>query len=140
MIHKRTYTELSSLNTFEERFDYLMMHGKIGIETFGYDRYLNQTFYNSPGWKKIRDEIILRDNGMDMGLDGYPIFGPVVIHHINPITIDDVLNDSPDVFNPEYLICVSKSTHNAIHYGDETYKKTIQVIERKPNDTIPWRM
>lgn len=140
MIHKKTYSELITFETYEKRFDYLLMHGRIGIETFGYDRYLNQMFYRSPAWKKVRDQIIVRDNGMDLGLDGYPIYGPVVIHHINPITIDDVLNDSSDIFNPEYLICVSKRTHNAIHYGDSTYKETVNLTERTPNDTIPWRL
>lgn len=139
MIRERTYHELVKLKTFEERFDYLMLKGKVGIETFGFDRYLNQILYNSPEWKSLRDKIIIRDNGNDLGLDGYQIFGKVIIHHINPITLDDVLDHSPDVFNPEYLICTAHKTHNAIHYGIETYSKDIQIVERKPNDTIPWR-
>lgn len=139
MNHERTYTELSTFQTFDERFDYLKLNSKIGIATFGYDRYLNQIFYTSPEWKKLRDEIILRDNGNDLGLEGYPIYGKAVIHHINPITLDDVLDHSPDVFNPEYLICVSHKTHNAIHYGNDDYKRTMNVVERRPNDTIPWR-
>lgn len=139
MIHERTYTELSKLKTFDERFNYLLLKGRVGIETFGYDRYLNQILYNSPEWKKLRDMVIIRDNGQDLGLEGYPIYGRVIIHHINPITIDDVLNYSPDVFNPEYLICSAHKTHNAIHYGVEDYVKSLEVVERKPNDTIPWR-
>lgn len=139
MLHLRTYTELSTLQTFDERFDYLKLNSKIGIATFGYDRYLNQIFYTSPEWKKLRDEILIRDNGNDLGLEGYPIYGKAVIHHINPITLDDVLDHSPDVFNPEYLICVSHKTHNAIHYGNDDYKRTMNVVERRPNDTIPWR-
>ena len=139
MIKLHTYTELSTLKTFDERFDYLKLNSKIGIATFGYDRYLNQIFYTSPEWKKLRDEILIRDNGNDLGLEGYPIYGKAVIHHINPITLDDVLDHSPDVFNPEYLICVSHKTHNAIHYGNDDYKKVMNVVERRPNDTIPWR-
>jgi len=134
MIHERTYTELSKLTTFEERFNYLFLKGKVGN-----DRYLNQILYTSPDWKKLRDKIIIRDNGQDLGLDGYPIYGKVIIHHINPITLEDVIDHSPDVFNPEYLICVSHKTHNAIHYGVEDYVRSITLVERKPNDTIPWR-
>lgn len=139
MRHDRTYTELSKLKTFDERFKYLLLHGKIGIESFGYDRYLNQIFYKSPQWKKLRDQIILRDNGSDLGLMDYPILGRVMIHHLNPITVDDVLDGNPDVFNPEYLICVSHKTHNAIHYGIDDYIKEYKIVERRPNDTIPWR-
>ena len=139
MQHTLTYTELSKLKTYKERFDYLMLKGKVGIETFGYDRYLNQILYTSPDWKRLRDKIILRDNGCDLGLEGYPIYGRVIIHHINPLTVDDVINYSLDVFNPEYLVCTSHKTHNAIHYGVEDYTRSIEVVERKPNDTIPWR-
>lgn len=139
MRHDRTYTELSKLKTFDERFKYLLLKGKIGIETFGYDRYLNQVLYTSPQWKSLRDKIILRDDGQDLGLEGYPINGKVIIHHLNPITVDDVLDESPDVFNPEYLVCVSHKTHNALHYGYETYPDSLKVVERRPNDTIPWR-
>ena len=139
MNHTRTYSELIKLPTFEERFEYLKLNSRIGIETFGYDRYLNQMLYTSPQWKKLRDEIIIRDNGSDLGLEDYPIFGKVMIHHINPITVDDVLDYSPDVFDPEYLICTSHKTHNAIHYGIDGYTRSMQVVERRPNDTIPWR-
>lgn len=139
MRNKRYYSDLIKLQTFDERFKYLEIGGHIGIESFGYDRYLNQQFYRSPEWKKIRDQIILRDNGNDLGLEGYPVYGKIVIHHINPISIEDVLNYNPDIFNPEYLISCSHQTHNAIHYGNEEYLNRFNVIERKPNDTIPWR-
>lgn len=135
----KTYSELSKLKTYEERFKYLQIGGRIGIETFGYDRYLNQVFYNSPQWKKVRDQVIIRDNGCDLGLEGYTIPGKVIIHHINAITVDDVLEANPEIFDPEYLICVSHATHNALHYGDDTYPLKFQVTERKPNDTVPWK-
>lgn len=139
MNRTRTYTELSKLQTFDERFEYLMLKGRVGIETFGYDRFLNQALYRSPDWKRIRDQVIIRDNGCDLGLEDYPINGNVVIHHINPIAIDDVLEQRPDIFNPEYLICVSHKTHNALHYGYEDYPDSMKIVERRPNDTIPWR-
>lgn len=139
MIHNLTYTELSKLKSFDERFNYLLLKGRVGIDTFGYDRYLNQILYTSQKWKSLRDQIIVRDNGMDLGIDGFPIYGRVIIHHINPITLDDVLDNSPDVFNPEYLICTSHKTHNAIHYGNEDYTRELSIVERQPNDTIPWR-
>lgn len=135
----KTYSELIKLNTFEERFKYLEIGGHIGIESFGFNRYLNQNFYRSYEWQRLRDRIILRDNGQDLGVDGYPINGKIMIHHINPITIEDVLDRNPDIFNPEYLICVSHQTHNAIHYGDDSYANRYSVVERKPNDTTPWR-
>lgn len=140
MKKNKSYSELSQLKTYEERFKYLQIGGRVGIETFGYDRYLNQVFYNSPEWKKVRDQIIIRDNGCDLGLEGYPIQGKVIIHHINSINIDDVLEVNPDIFDPEYLVCVSHLTHSALHYGDDTYPDRFKVVERKPNDTIPWRM
>lgn len=139
MRHDKTYSELLRLKTFDERFKYLMLKGRIGIETFGYDRYLNQMLYTSPAWKKVRQQIIIRDNGCDLGLDEYPISGKPIIHHINPISIDDVLEQNSDIFNPEYLVCVSHETHNALHYGYESYPDSLKVIERRPNDTIPWR-
>lgn len=139
MRNKKYYSDLIKLQTYEERFKYLEIGGHIGIESFGYDRYLNQQLYRSPEWKKVRDQVILRDNGMDLGLDGYPVKGKIVIHHINPISIEDVLNCNPDIFNPEYLISCDLLTHNAIHYGNELYLNRFKVIERKPNDTIPWR-
>lgn len=135
----KSYSELIQFSSFEERFDYLKIGGHIGIESFGFNRYLNQIFYHSDEWLKIRDKVIIRDNGMDLGVEGYPINGKIIVHHINPITIDDVVNRNPDIFNPDFLISCSFTTHNAVHYGDEEYLQKFQIIERKPNDTIPWR-
>lgn len=135
----RTYRELKLLQTFEERFNYLKLGGEVGGETFGFDRYLNQLLYNSQEWKSLRNKIIIRDNGNDLGLEGYQIYGRVIIHHMNPVTIEDIENRSPDVFNPEFLISTTHKTHNAIHYGDENYTRQFKLVERKPNDTIPWR-
>lgn len=133
------YDVLSTLPTFEDRFNYLKIGGHVGIDTFGFNRYLNQNLYRSPQWLEVRDKVIIRDNGNDLGAEGYPINGKIIIHHINPITIEDVLEANPDIFNMDYLISCSLATHNAIHYGDESYLSRFQVIERKPNDTIPWR-
>lgn len=136
----KSYTELSKLTTFEERLDYLSTHQNVGAPTFDFHRYLNQRFYQSPQWKSVRDKVIIRDNGCDMGLQDYPINGRVYIHHINPITEDELIHGDEDkLLNPENLICVSFATHNAIHYGDKGYAEAQNVIERKPNDTIPWR-
>lgn len=134
----RTYSELSKLKTFKERFEYLKLDGLIGEETFGWDRYLNQVFYKSPEWKSTRDKVIVRDNGRDLGVEGYDIFGKIIIHHMNPMNLGDIANRNPDIFNPEYLICVSHETHNAIHYGD-TNQLNLGPIERTANDTCPWR-
>lgn len=139
MRHDKTYSDLLRLETFEDRFKYLEIGGRIGIESFGYDRYLNQIFYSSYEWLKVRDKVIIRDNGMDLGVDGYPINGKIIVHHINPITIDDVLERNPDIFNLDYLISCALQTHNALHYGDESYLNRFIVNERKPNDTTPWR-
>lgn len=135
----RTYSELVKLPTFNERFGYLKLTGQVGKDTFGWDRYLNQNFYRSAEWKRTRDLIIVRDNGCDLGIADVPIIGKVIIHHMNPITVDDFLDDNLEyMMNPEYLICVSHSTHNALHYGDE--KQLAQdYIPRRPNDTIPWK-
>lgn len=134
----KTYSELITFPTFEERFRYLSLDGVIGMETFGYDRYLNQALYRSPEWKRLRDEIIVRDLGCDLACEGFNIYGRVLIHHINPITVDDILNRRAIVFDPENLIAVSHNTHNAIHYGDEGLLVT-GPIERTRNDTCPWR-
>ena len=134
----RTYSELCQLSTFEERFDYLRLNGSVGKDTFGFDRYLNQQFYRSSEWKRIRDRVILRDNGCDLGVEGYEIRGRILIHHINPISVEDIYTMSDLLMNPEYLICVSHCTHNAIHYGDESLIITAP-IERTQNDTCPWR-
>lgn len=134
----RNFKELSRLKTFEERYEYLRIKGDVGIETFGFDRYLNQALYSSKEWKQVRDIVILRDNGCDLGMDGYEIQKGIIIHHMNPLTINDVLNRNEDIFNPNYLICCSHRTHNAIHYGDsEQLPKSL--IERKPKDTCPWK-
>lgn len=134
----RTYSELSSIKTFEERYRYLKLDGIVGQDTFGFDRYLNQMLYTSERWRKIRDKIIIRDNGCDLGVDGYEIYSRIIIHHMNPLTVDDILQESDFLFNPEYLICTTHSTHNAIHYGDENLLFKMP-IARSPNDTCPWK-
>ena len=134
----RTYSELSKLQTFDERFKYLKLDGKVGIDTFGYDRYLNQHFYHSREWQRIRDQIIVRDNGCDLGVDGYTIYGPIYIHHMNPVSAEDIQTSSGVLVLPEFLICASFATHNAIHYGSETRPRQ-DFIERRPNDTCPWK-
>ena len=134
----RTYSELITIPTFEERFEYLKLNGSVGLETFGHDRYLNQILYNSPEWRRFRPEIIVRDNGCDLACEGYEIFGKILIHHINPITAQDILNRNPKVFDPENVITTVHNTHNAIHYGDENLLITAP-IERSRNDTCPWR-
>ena len=135
----RTYSELSKLKTFEERFEYLKLGGTVGEDTFGYDRYLNQIFYSTPEWKALRRSIIIRDNGCDLGTPGREIRGnKIVIHHLNPLTKDDVLNRTDYLTNPEYLISTTHETHMAIHYGDDT-KLIKDPIERSKNDTCPWR-
>lgn len=135
----RCYSELSKLMTFEERFRYLQLSGAVGEDTFGFDRYLNQIFYRSPEWKAVRDIVIARDNGCDLGVDGYDIFGRVLIHHMNPISKEDILLKRTDtLLNPEFLICTTHNTHNAIHYGDESLLIKAPV-ERRKNDTCPWK-
>lgn len=134
----RTYSELARLPTFEERFEYLKLSGEVGADTFGFDRYLNQIFYRSAEWKRVRDMVIIRDNGCDLGMEGNEIFGRVLIHHMNPVSIDDIKNRSQILLDPEYLISVSHRTHNAIHYGD-TELITSKFVERRPNDTCPWK-
>ncbi len=133
----RSYSELITFPTFKERFDYLNLAGIVCVDTFGFRRYLNQWFYNSGEWKRVRDQVILRDNGCDLGVDGYEIRGRIYIHHLNPITVEDVRDRKPNLMDLENLICVSFETHNAIHYGDisQTYRDP---IVRKPNDTCPW--
>ena len=138
MANIKTYSELIAIPTFEERFKYLQLNGAVGKETFGFDRYINQNFYRSQEWKRIRDQVILRDNGCDLGLEGYEIYGRIYIHHMNPIRLKDIIHQSDFLLNPEYLICTTHTTHNAIHYGDENLLITAP-IERKPNDTCPWK-
>ena len=134
----RTYSELMRLPTFEERFRYLKLDGLVGKDTFGFDRYLNQEFYRSKEWKEVRDFVIVRDNGCDLGMDGYEIAGRIYIHHMNPITVNDIVHSSDFLLNPDYLVCVSHNTHNAVHYGDEDLLVTAPV-ERRKNDTCPWK-
>lgn len=135
----RTYSELITLPTFEERYRYLKLDGVVGKDTFGFDRYLNQTFYQrDKEWQRIRDYVIIRDNGCDLGIDGRDIRGKILVHHMNPITQEDILRRSKYLLDPEYLICTLKSTHDAIHYGDENLLMK-GPIERQLNDTCPWR-
>lgn len=135
----RTYSELMSLPTFEERYRYLKLNGKVGEATFGFDRYLNQQFYKTDEWRALRDEIIIRDNGCDLGIEDREIKGQrILVHHMNPIAVEDILNQSEFLLNPEYLICVTKNTHDAIHYGDEGLLLTVP-LERTLNDTCPWK-
>lgn len=134
----RCYSELITLPTFEERYEYLRLGGFIGNETFGFDRYMNQIFYRSQKWKSIRDQVIIRDMGCDLGVEGYDIYGKILIHHMNPITLQDIERESAFLLNPEYLICTTHQTHNAIHYGDASLLVKAP-IERRPNDTCPWK-
>lgn len=134
----RTYSELILLPTFKERYEYLRLSGRVGEETFGFDRYLNQTFYKSEEWKSIRDFVIVRDNGCDLGVTGHEIYGRILIHHMNPILVEDILRRSDFLLNPDYLITTVLSTHNAIHYGDDSLLIT-SPVERTKNDTCPWK-
>lgn len=135
----RTYTELSKLTSFEDRFRYLLLGGEVGQDTFGFDRYLNQMFYRSPEWKSIRQQVIIRDEGRDLGIPGHEIGRRFLIHHMNPITARDILDRSELLMDPEYLILVSHETHNAIHYGDCSILERDIYVERTPNDQCPWR-
>lgn len=135
----RTYSELCRIHSFDERFRYLELRGAVGRETFGYDRYFNQQFYNSYEWRHIRDEVIIRDCGCDLGVKGYDIVGRILIHHMNPVRPEDIQDNIEVLLDPEYLICVSHETHNALHYGSEEYLRGKNLVERMPNDTCPWR-
>lgn len=135
----RTYSELSKLKTFEERYEYLKLNGRVGEDTFGYDRYLNQMFYKSPEWIKIRNYVITRDNGCDLGIEGREIrSNRILIHHMNPITKEDILKKTDYLLNPEYLITTIKNTHDAIHYGTSELLYKDPIIRTK-NDTCPWK-
>lgn len=133
----RTYSELIRLPTFKERYRYLRIGGAIGENTFGAERYLNQAFYRSKEWRKVRDEVIVRDNGCDLAFENYDIFDQVIVHHMNPITVDDIEEFSDNLINPEFLICVSEFTHKAIHFGNE-HLLPRPVVERRPGDTKLW--
>lgn len=134
----RTYSELITFPTFEERFKYLQLEGSVGKDTFGYDRYLNQLFYKTAEWKRLRQDLIIRDNGCDLGVEGREIYGRIIIHHLNPITKDDIVRRTEYLLNPDFLICTTHNTHNAIHYGDESLLIT-SPVERSKNDTCPWK-
>lgn len=135
----RTYSELSRLSTFEERFKYLKLSGSVGKETFGFDRWINQYFYQrSHEWKQIRDHVIIRDNGCDLGVEGYDIYERIIVHHMNPISMEDFERQSKFLLDPEFLICTTHLTHNAIHYGDERLLMNVPV-ERTMYDTCPWK-
>lgn len=134
----KTYSELVKLPTFEERYEYLKLNGEVGVDTFGFERWLNQVFYADPAWKAARNKAIVRDNACDLGIQDRAIGGTIYVHHINPIVQDDIVNRNPILLDPENLICVSLTTHNAIHYGDDSLLiKTPK--ERTANDTCPWK-
>lgn len=133
----RTYSELSRYETFEERFRYLSLQGVVGESTFGFDRHINQQFYSSRQWRQIRHEVIVRDNACDLGIDGYEIHDRVYIHHMNPMTAEDIILGDDSILDPEFLICVTHQTHNAIHYGDEKQLPR-PFVERRPGDTKLW--
>ena len=137
MMKIRCYKELRRLPTFEERYDYLSLGGSVGRETYGFDRHINQAFYRSREWAAIRDNVIVRDNGCDLGIQDREIRDRIYIHHMNPMVAGDIIHGNPDILNPEYLICVTHQTHNAIHYGDKSKLKK-PYVERKPNDTRLW--
>lgn len=133
----RAYSELIKLSTFEERFEYLRLNGEVGRSTFGFDRYINQEFYTSHLWKAVRERVILRDNGCDLGVSGYEIHHSILIHHVNPMDVDDILHGEEWIFDPEFLITTTKRTHNALHYGDDRMLPKV-VTSRNPNDTKLW--
>lgn len=134
----KTYSELIRFKTLEERYRYLRIGGRVGEETFGFDRWMNQVFYKDPRWRDIRDEVITRDNGCDLGLEGYDIHGKIFVHHMNPVTKDDILYNFDSLLNPEFLISTSKRTHDAIHYGNEDLLPQRPIV-RTRNDTCPWK-
>ena len=134
----KSYSEMCSFSTFIERFNYLKLNGKVGIETFGFDRYLNQVLYCSQEWKRFRRQVIIRDNGCVFGLDGYNINGRLIVHHINPITLEQIEQRDPIIFSMENVVCVTHNVHEAIHYGDESLLILPPPI-RLPNDTCPWK-
>lgn len=135
----KRYYELEQLPTFEERYEYLRLNGVVGSDTFGFDRYLNQQLYKSFEWKRVRDIVIARDNACDLGIEGRDLHGKILVHHMNPIDVNDIEEASEYLLNPEYLICVSMDTHNAIHYGNKSFLDKNKVTVRSANDTIPWR-
>ena len=135
---QRCYRELRRLPTFKERYDYLRIGGLVGESTFGFERYLNQMLYSSAQWRKVRDQVIIRDNGCDLGIEDFQIHDRIVIHHMNPITVEQIEESASEIFDPEFLICCSYQTHNAIHYGDQSLLPQLP-IERRPGDTCLWK-
>lgn len=135
----KTYSGMLLFSSFEERFEYLSLLGLVGDETFGGTRYLNQQFYRSPEWRKVRRDVILRDEGRDLAIAGREIQGPIIVHHIMPVSIDDVKHGSRALLDPNNLVCVSKDTHNALHYGDFSSTPVVDIVSRRPNDTCPWK-
>lgn len=133
----RTYSELRALPTFEERFEYLALRGQVGRTTFGFDRYMNQKFYTSTEWRRVRQRVIARDNGCDLGVEGYEIFDRIYIHHLNPMTVDNIKSGDPSILDERFLISTTHLTHNAIHYGDASLLPQ-KPIERRPGDTKLW--
>jgi hypothetical protein len=137
MTTTKTYNELSRLHTFEERFEYLRLYGDVGSSTFGFDRHINQRFYKSLEWKRSRDFVITRDDGCDLGMPGYEIHDSILVHHINPMVVDDIVHAEEWIFDPNYLICTTQATHNAIHYSDVSLLPKI-VVARRAGDTKLW--
>jgi hypothetical protein len=133
----KSYSELRRFDTFDERFEYLKLNGQVGRSTFGFDRHINQRFYMSYEWKYAREQVILRDNGCDLGIPGYEINVEILIHHMNPMNVDDILHGEEWIFDPDFLITTTKNTHNAIHYGVENPYPRV-VVARNPNDTKLW--
>lgn len=133
----RCYTDLAQLRSFDERYRYLRVPARVGVATFGFDRYLNQKFYTSAQWRNVRNHVIARDEGCDLGIEGYEIYDRIYIHHMNPMSVEDIETGNPDILDPEFLISVTHSTHNAIHYGDENLLRK-PLIARRPGDTKLW--
>lgn len=133
----RSYSELRTLDNFEDRFEYLRLAGLVGRSTFGFDRYLNQRFYTSNTWRRIRDSVIIRDKGCDLGVEGHEIFDRVIVHHMNPISVEELTHGSEKILNPNFLICVSRLTHQAIHFGDAGLLPK-PIVKRRPGDTRLW--
>ena len=138
-MNDKSYSEMTTMSEFDDRFRYAKLDGQVGKDTFGFDRYLNQQFYRSKEWKRLRDQIIIRDNGCDLGVLGHEISGKIYIHHLNPLSPEDITESTEKLFDPDNLVCVSAETHNAIHYGDESILEKNKIVERSPGDTCPWK-
>lgn len=138
-MNDKSYSEMITMSEFDDRFKYAKLDGQVGMDTFGFDRYLNQQFYRSKEWKRLRDQIIIRDNGCDLGVPGHEISGKIYIHHLNPLSLEDITESTEKLFDPDNLVCVSAETHNAIHYGDESILEKNKIVERSPGDTCPWK-